>query len=59
MECKHNRLKTVGFDWFCAECGKQLDPAVLFGKQEHGQNPPVEEKSTKSAAKKKAAKKAE
>lgn len=63
MGCKHEHLMTVGFDWFCEDCGEQLDPAVLFGKQEQGKNPPVEEKTDKPAPKattrKKTAKKAE
>ena len=58
MGCEHKRLKTVGFDWFCADCGEQLDPAVLFGKKEQGQNPPAEEQTGKPTAKKTAAKKA-
>ena len=63
MGCKHERLRTVGFDWFCAVCGEQLDPAVLFGKQGQAENPPAEAKTDKPAPKattrKKAAKKAE
>ena len=58
MGCDHKRLKTVGFDWFCADCGEQLDPAVLFGKKEQGQNPPAEEQTGKPTEKKTAAKKA-
>ena len=63
MGCKHEHLRTVGFNWFCVDCGEQLDPAVLFGKQEQGKNPPEEEKTDKPAPKattrKKTAKKAE
>ena len=59
MGCKHEHLRTVGFNWFCVDCGEQLDPAALFGKQEQGKNPPAEEKTGKSPAKKRTAKKAE
>lgn len=55
--CNHEHLWTVGFDWFCADCGEQLDPAVLFGKQEQAKNPPAETKTDKPAPKKTAAKK--
>lgn len=58
MGCEHKRLMTVGFNWFCVDCGEQLDPAALFGKQEQGKNPPAEEQTGKPTAKKTAAKKA-
>ena len=58
MGCKHERLMTVGFKWFCVDCGEELNPAVLFGKKEQGQNPPAEEQTGKPTAKKTAAKKA-
>lgn len=51
MGCKHEHLRTVGFDWFCADCGEQLDHAVLFGKQEQAKNPPAEEQADKPAPK--------
>lgn len=63
MGCNHEHLRTVGFNWFCVDCGEQLDPAALFGKQEHGKNPPADVQADKPAPKtttrKKAAKKAE
>ena len=60
--CEHKRLKTVGRKGvtrvFCADCGKELDIAVLEAKNEPKQ--PVEEKpKAKSPAKKRTAKKAE
>jgi hypothetical protein len=58
MACQHGRLKTVGFDWFCAECGEKLDPAMLFGKQEAAKNPPAEDVTGEPAPKKTRAKKA-
>ena len=72
MSCKHEHLRTVGFDWFCADCGEQIDPAKLFGKPakeeqpaepapvtaEQAENPPAEEKTGKSPAKKTTARKA-
>lgn len=64
MSCKHEHLRTVGFDWFCVDCGEQLDPAELFGKEpapvteEHGQNPPADDKTGKPTARKTTAKKA-
>lgn len=69
MSCKHEHLRTVGFDWFCCDCGEQVDPGKLFGKKEQpaepapvtaeqAENPPAEEKTGKSPAKKTTAKKA-
>ena len=46
MSCKHGRLRTVGFEWFCADCGKHLDPAEIFGTpadQDEGKAAPYPE----------------
>ena len=51
MGCKHERLMTVGFKWFCVDCGEELNPAVLFGKKEQGQNPPADVQADKPAPK--------
>lgn len=59
MACEHKNLRTVGFNWFCADCGEQLDPAVLFGKQEQGKKPQESGKAGKAPARKRTAKKAE
>lgn len=54
--CKHGRLRTVGFDWFCCDCGEQLDPKALFGKKNDGQKAPADEKTDKPTPKKRTAK---
>lgn len=60
--CEHKRLKTVGRKGvtrvFCADCGKELDIAVLEAK--NGPVQPADDKPKgKTPAKKKPAKKAE
>lgn len=62
--CEHKRLKTVGRKGvtrvFCADCGKELDIAVLEAKNgpvqpagdTPGENPPAKKTRAKKAAKK-------
>ena len=58
MGCDHKHLRTVGFKWFCADCGEELNPKELFGGTEQAKKPPVEEKTDKPTPKKRTAKKA-
>ena len=59
--CEHKRLKYVGHKGetrvFCADCGKELDKAVLEGKN-IAKNPPDNMGTDKAPAKKTRAKKA-
>ena len=59
--CDHNRLTYICHKGetrvFCADCGKELDKAVLEGKNS-AKNPPVEPVMDKAPAKKTRAKKA-
>ena len=59
--CDHKRLTYVGHKGetlvFCADCGKELDKAVLEGKNS-AKNPSVDTGTDKAPAKKTRAKKA-
>ena len=59
--CEHKRLTYVGHKGetrvFCADCGKELDKAVLEGKNS-AKNPSVDTGADKATAKKTRAKKA-
>lgn len=55
--CEHDRLRTVGDQVFCCECGKELDIAFLEGKNSV-KNPHVDKGTDKAPAKKPRAKKA-
>lgn len=60
MECKHKRLKSVNCEYFCLDCGEKIPAAFIpagNGKKQAG-NPPADEGSDKSPAKKARAKKA-
>ena len=62
--CKHERLRTVGHDVFCCECGEQLPLEFLLNKGKK-QETPVEkvkeepEKPARKPAAKKTTKKTE
>lgn len=58
MDCKHERLRTVGDRVFCCGCGAELPLEALTGGQKQGQKPPEDEQPVKSTVKKKAAGKA-
>jgi hypothetical protein len=61
MNCKHERLRTVGDRLFCCVCNAELPLEFLTGapaKAENSANDaPAEVKTGKSAAKKRTAKK--
>ena len=46
--CKHERLRTVGNDVFCCECGEQLPIEFLLNK---GKKEPVKEPEEKPVKK--------
>ena len=48
MSCKHDRLRTVGDEVFCCECGEKLTLEFLESKGK-----PAEEQPKKPARKKK------
>ena len=60
MDCKHERLRTVGDRLFCCECNKELPIEFLTAK--NGKNQPVKtapaESTDKPAAKTRRPKKA-
>ena len=58
MGCNHEKLRTVGDRLFCKVCGEELPLEFLTGEQNQSKNPPAEEKTGKSPAKKSTAKKA-
>lgn len=58
MDCKHERLRTVGDRVFCCGCGVELPLEALTGEQKQVQKPPADEQPVKSPAKKKTAGKA-
>lgn len=59
MGCEHEHLRTVGDRLFCKDCGEELPIEYLTGERKQAKNPPVEEKTGKSPAKKRTPKKAE
>ena len=59
MGCNHEKLRTVGDRLFCKVCGEELPLEYLTGEQKQAKNPPAEEKTGKSPAKKTTAKKAQ
>lgn len=56
--CEHKNLKAVGDRLFCKDCGKELDIAVLEGKNSP-EKAVQDDKPVKSTPKKTRAKKAE
>ena len=62
--CEHERLRTVGDRVFCCGCGKELPLEFLMQKnkpvkaEKQANNPPADEKPSKSPARKRTAKKA-
>lgn len=60
MDCKHERLRTVGHRVFCCECGQELDLEFLMAKngKNSANNPAKESKTDKPTTRKRAAKKA-
>ena len=65
MNCKHEKLRTVGDRVFCSNCGEELPLEALTGvktavmDENPANNPAEEEKPRKSTRKKTQAKKAE
>ena len=59
MGCKHEHLRCVNNRLYCKDCGEELPLEHLTGLKEQAENPPADEKPTKSPAKKRTAKKAE
>ena len=61
MDCKHDRLRTVGDRVFCCECGKELDLEFLAaqGAKNSAEKPVEEAKASKPTPRKRTAKKAE
>ena len=62
--CEHKRLRTVGDRVFCCECKAELPLEFLMAKnkpvkaEKQANNPPVDEKPSKSPARKGRPKKA-
>ena len=58
MNCKHERLRTVGDRVFCCVCKAELPLEFLMAKnkpvkaEKQANNPPVDEKPSKSPSKK-------
>ena len=61
MDCKHDRLRTVGDRVFCCDCKEELSLEFLMAKNgKNSAEKPVEEaKASKPATRKRTAKKAE
>lgn len=57
MDCKHERLRTVGDRLFCKDCGKELPLDYLNGTKQ-AEKPAEEAKPDKSTSRKRTAKKA-
>lgn len=60
MDCKHERLRTVGDRVFCCNCNEELPLEFLIAKNgtKQAEKPAPEEKVNKAPAKKRTAKKA-
>ena len=61
MECRHERLRTVGDRVFCCECSTELPLEFLIAKngENRAKNPPAEAKADKPTSRKRTAKKAD
>ena len=60
MNCKHERLRTVGDRVFCCECREELPLEFLMAKngKNSAEKPAEETKTDKATVKKRTAKKA-
>lgn len=60
MDCKHEKLRTVGDRVFCCECKAELPLEFLMAKngENRTNNPPSTAKTDKAPSKKRTAKKA-
>ena len=58
MDCRHERLRTVGNLLFCKDCGKELPLEYLTGGAEQAKKPVAEAKTDKPTSRKRTPKKA-
>ena len=58
MDCKHERMRTVGDRLFCKDCGKELPMEYLVNGTKQAEKPAEEAKPDKSTSRKRTAKKA-
>lgn len=58
MDCRHEKLRTVGDKLFCKDCGKELPLEYLVSGTKQAEKPVAEAKPDKAPAKKRTAKKA-
>ena len=58
MDCRHEKLRTVGEKLYCKDCGKELPMEYLTGGTKQAEKPIAEAKPDKTPAKKRTAKKA-
>ena len=58
MECRHERLKTVGDILYCADCKEELPMEFLVNRTKQAEKPAAEAKPDKSTPRKRTAKKA-
>ena len=58
MDCKHERLRTVGDRLFCKDCGKELPMEYLVNGTKQAEKPAPEAKTDKPTSRKRTAKKA-
>ena len=58
MNCRHERIKAIGYRIFCKDCGAELPPEILTGGAKQAEKPVAEEKTGKPTTKKRTAKKA-
>ena len=58
MDCRHEKLRTVGDKLFCKDCGKELPLEYLVNGTKQAEKPAEEAKPDKSTSKKRTANKA-
>ena len=58
MDCRHEKLRTVGDKLFCKDCGKELPMEYLVSGAKQAEKPAPEAKTDEAPAKKRTAKKA-